>query len=80
MVVDLFGPPSFEIAKEYNIPAYIFCTVSAMTLVSFFHYPLLDQMYACEYRDLPEPVRLPGCVPVHGADLPQTRKTRRIDT
>ncbi|KAK9079754.1 hypothetical protein SSX86_001427 [Deinandra increscens subsp. villosa] len=69
LVVDVFGPLSFEIAKEFHIPAYLFCTVSAMTLVSFFQIPILDQKYACEYKDLPEPVRLPGCVPVRGSDM-----------
>ncbi|KVH89992.1 UDP-glucuronosyl/UDP-glucosyltransferase [Cynara cardunculus var. scolymus] len=33
LVVDVFGPPSFEIAKEFDISAYIFSTVSAMALV-----------------------------------------------
>ncbi|KAD4384764.1 hypothetical protein E3N88_24932 [Mikania micrantha] len=63
LVVDIFGPPSFELAKEFNIPAYMFCTFSAMTLVCTFQTPIIDQMYACEYKDLPEPVRLPGCLP-----------------
>ncbi|KAG5538692.1 hypothetical protein RHGRI_019303 [Rhododendron griersonianum] len=31
---------------------------------------LLDKMFTCEYKDLPEPLKLPGCVPVHGMDLP----------
>lgn len=71
LVVDIFGPPSFEIAKEFDISAYIFSTVSAMTLVTIFHVPLLDETLACEYRDLPEPLRFPGCVPVQGTDLPE---------
>ncbi|GAY55501.1 hypothetical protein CUMW_164690 [Citrus unshiu] len=25
--------------------------------------------FSCEYRDMPEPVQLPGCVPVHGRDF-----------
>ncbi|KAK4551257.1 hypothetical protein RGQ29_032433 [Quercus rubra] len=29
----------------------------------------LDETVSCEYRDLPEPVKLPGCVPIHGRDL-----------
>ncbi|CAL4955860.1 unnamed protein product [Urochloa decumbens] len=29
----------------------------------------LDRTTTCEFRDLPEPVRLPGCVPLRGADL-----------
>ncbi|KAJ0770164.1 putative hydroquinone glucosyltransferase [Helianthus annuus] len=79
LVVDLFGPPSFEIAKEFNIPAYLFCTVSAMSLVSIFHIPIFDQTYDCEYRDLPEPVRLPGCVPVHGANMPEPLQDKKND-
>ncbi|KVH89994.1 hydroquinone glucosyltransferase-like [Cynara cardunculus var. scolymus] len=72
LVVDIFGPPSFEIAKEFDISAYIFSTVSAMTLVTIFHVPLLDQMYAYEYRDLTEPLRFPGCVPIPRTDAPES--------
>ncbi|KAG5538697.1 hypothetical protein RHGRI_019308 [Rhododendron griersonianum] len=40
-----------------------------MTLAFCFHLPKLDKMVACEYRDLPEPVKLPGCMPVYGRDF-----------
>ncbi|KAK7845196.1 hydroquinone glucosyltransferase [Quercus suber] len=40
-----------------------------MALLSVFYLPELDQKFSCEYRDLPEPVKLPGCVPLHGSDL-----------
>jgi len=29
----------------------------------------LDRETSCEYRDLPEPIQIPGCVPIHGWDL-----------
>ncbi|GKB63078.1 hydroquinone glucosyltransferase-like protein [Tanacetum coccineum] len=77
LIVDVFGGPSFEIIKDFNIPAYIFCTVSAMTLISIFHIPNLDKMYACEFRDIPEPIRLPGCVPVHGSDMPEPLQDKK---
>ncbi|GJY44429.1 hydroquinone glucosyltransferase-like protein [Tanacetum coccineum] len=77
LVVDLFGPPSFEIIKDFNIPAYIFCTVSAMSLVSIFHTPILDKMYACELRDILEPIKLPGCVPFQGSDLPEPLQDKK---
>nr|GFC07014.1 hydroquinone glucosyltransferase-like [Tanacetum cinerariifolium] len=77
LIVDVFGGPSFEIIKDFNIPAYIFCTVSAMTLISIFHIPNLDKMYACEFRDIPEPIRLPRCVPVHGSDMPEPLQDKK---
>ncbi|KAI3687453.1 hypothetical protein L1987_81149 [Smallanthus sonchifolius] len=80
LVVDVFGPFSFEIAREFNIPAYMFCTVSAMTLVATFQTPILDQMYACEYKDFPEPVRLPGCVPVQGTDMGDSVQDKKNET
>jgi hydroquinone glucosyltransferase len=69
LVVDLFGTEAFDVAKEFGISTYIFFPSTAMTLSLIFYLPELDETYSCEYRDLPEPVKLPGCVPVHGADL-----------
>ncbi|KAJ9555829.1 hypothetical protein OSB04_010443 [Centaurea solstitialis] len=66
LVVDIFGPPSFEIAKEFHISPYIFSTVSAMALVSIFQIPLLYEMFAGGLR---EPVTFPGCVPVQPTDF-----------
>ncbi|PWA87820.1 UDP-glucuronosyl/UDP-glucosyltransferase [Artemisia annua] len=77
LVVDLFGTPSFETIKDFDIPAYIFCTVSAMSLVSIFQTPILDKMYACELRDILEPVTLPGCVPVHGSDMSEPLQDKK---
>ncbi|XP_043694288.1 UDP-glycosyltransferase 72B1-like [Telopea speciosissima] len=50
---------------------------STTTLFSFYlHLPTLDETYSCEYRDLPEPVRLPDCVPLHGRDFPDAAQDR----
>ncbi|KAJ9555832.1 hypothetical protein OSB04_010446 [Centaurea solstitialis] len=67
LVVDIFGYPSFEIAKEFDISPYIFSTVSAMSLVGIFHGPPLDQMFKCNST---EPITFPGCVPFQPTDLP----------
>ncbi|KAF3964992.1 hypothetical protein ACB098_01G143400 [Castanea mollissima] len=69
LVVDLFGTEAFDVAKEFGVLSYIFFPTTAMALLSVFYLPELDQKFSCEYRDLPEPVKLPGCVPVHGSDL-----------
>ncbi|XP_043695961.1 hydroquinone glucosyltransferase-like [Telopea speciosissima] len=76
LVVDLFGVEAFDVAKEFKIPSYIFFP-STTTLFSFcLHLPTLDETYSCEYIDLPEPVRLPGCVPLHGRDFPDPAQDR----
>ena len=38
--------------------------------------PELARPTTCECRDLPEPVLLPGCVPLHGADLLEPLQNR----
>ncbi|KAM0912698.1 hypothetical protein ACQ4PT_012661 [Festuca glaucescens] len=40
-----------------------------MALASLLYLPEQDRTTTCEYRDLPEAVLLPGCVPLRGADL-----------
>jgi hydroquinone glucosyltransferase len=45
----------------------------------YFHLPELDEMFSCEYRDLPEPVKLPGCVPVHGSDFTDSVQDRKAE-
>ncbi|KAF7137630.1 hypothetical protein RHSIM_Rhsim07G0033700 [Rhododendron simsii] len=69
LVVDLFGLDAFDVAEEIGVAPYIFSISTATSFLFWFHMPKLDKMFTCEYRDLPEPVKLPGCVPVHGRDL-----------
>ncbi|XP_047339185.1 hydroquinone glucosyltransferase-like [Impatiens glandulifera] len=68
-LTDIFGFASLEIAKELNISPYIFCPSTAMTLCVLLYLPTLDKEVKCEYKDLIEPVRIPGCIPIHGRDL-----------
>ncbi|PON70228.1 UDP-glucuronosyl/UDP-glucosyltransferase [Trema orientale] len=69
LVVDDFGTDAFDIAKELDISTYIFFTSSAMMLFFSLGLPQLDERVSGEYRDMAEPVRIPGCVPIHGRDL-----------
>ena len=69
LVVDLFGTDAFQIAREMNVSPYVFYPSTAMALSLFFYLPKLDRAVSCEYRDLPEPVQIPGCIPIHGRDL-----------
>jgi hydroquinone glucosyltransferase len=62
-------PAALAVAKELGVPRYVFFTSSLTTLASLLYTPERARTTTCECRDLPEPVILPGCVPLHGADL-----------
>lgn len=77
LVVDIFGSAAFDVANEFGVPAYIFFTTTAMLLSFLFHLPELDVKFSCEYRDMPEPVQFPGCVPIHGRDFTEPVQERK---
>ncbi|XVF73050.1 hypothetical protein PTKIN_Ptkin12aG0170400 [Pterospermum kingtungense] len=79
LVADLFGTDAFDVAKEFNVSPYIFFPSTAMTLSLFLYLPELDQTVSCEYRDMPEPVRIPGCSPIHGKELLDPTQDRKND-
>ncbi|KAK3042848.1 hypothetical protein RJ639_001121 [Escallonia herrerae] len=69
LVVDPFSIDAFDVAKKLHVSPYLFFTSSAMCLSFSLSLPKLDEEVSCEFRDLPEPVEIPGSVPVHGRDL-----------
>ncbi|MCH89973.1 UDP-glycosyltransferase, partial [Trifolium medium] len=69
LVVDILAAKALYFAKELNILSYIYSPVAATTLSLSFYLPKLDEETLCEYKDLPKPIKLPGCVPLHGRDL-----------
>ncbi|GLU00784.1 hypothetical protein SLE2022_181290 [Rubroshorea leprosula] len=79
LVVDLFGTDAFDVAREFNVSPYIFFTSTAMALSLFFYLPELDEKVSGEYRDLPEPVKIPGCVPIAGKELLDPVQDRKND-
>lgn len=79
LVVDLFGTDVFEVATEFSISPYIFYPSTAMVLSLFLYLPKLDAAVSCEYRDLPEPVNIPGCIPIQGRDLLDPIQDRKND-
>ncbi|KAM4123199.1 hypothetical protein ACB094_01G142200 [Castanea mollissima] len=44
---------------------------------SIFYIPELDQNFSCEYRDLPERLKLPRCVRIHGSDFSNPKQYRK---
>ncbi|KAF3439890.1 hypothetical protein FNV43_RR18168 [Rhamnella rubrinervis] len=79
LVVDLFGTDAFDVAKEFNLSPYMFYPSTAMALSLFIYLPKLDETVSCEYRELPEPVRIPGCVPIPGKELLDPVQERQND-
>ncbi|EXC02932.1 Hydroquinone glucosyltransferase [Morus notabilis] len=77
LVVDMFCLDAFDVAKEFNVLPYMFTFYNALVLSLAFHLPKLDETTTCEYKDLPKPVKLPGCVPVHGRDLGDPAQDRK---
>ncbi|TKY66290.1 Hydroquinone glucosyltransferase [Spatholobus suberectus] len=76
LVADVFGFQVLEFAKEFNALSYIYFPGSAMTLSLLLHQPKLDEEVSGEYKDLKEPIKLPGCVPLLGVDLPAPTQNR----
>lgn len=79
LVVDLFGTDAFDVANEFKLPPYIFFPSTATALSFFSYLPKLHETVACEFRDLPGPIRVPGCVPIHGRDLLDPAQDRKND-
>ncbi|CAL5195009.1 unnamed protein product [Lathyrus oleraceus] len=79
VLVDLFGTDAFDVADEFNVPKYIFFPSTTMSLSLFLYLPRLDQEVHSEYRELTEPLKIPGCIPVHGKDLLDPLQDRKND-
>jgi len=69
LVVDSLSAEALDLAMDFNMLSYIYFPAAATTLSLHLYLPKLDEETSCEYRDLLEPVQVPGCVPLHGHDL-----------
>ncbi|XP_047152305.1 hydroquinone glucosyltransferase-like [Vigna umbellata] len=76
LVVDVFAYKAVEFAKEFNALSYFYFPSSAMTLSLLAHAPKLDEEVSGEFKDLSEPIKFPGCVPIMGVDLPDPSQSR----
>ncbi|XP_020204998.1 UDP-glycosyltransferase 72B1, partial [Cajanus cajan] len=76
LVVDLFAFQALEFAKEFKALSYFYFPSSALVLSLLLHALKMDEEVSGEYADLTEPIKLPGCVPVMGVDLPDPVQNR----
>ncbi|KAK7293348.1 hypothetical protein RJT34_16211 [Clitoria ternatea] len=70
LIADPFANEALEIAKEFNLPSYIYFPTSAMTVSLLLHLPTLHMKVSCDFKELKEAVQIPGCIPIQGDDLP----------
>ncbi|XP_028787264.1 UDP-glycosyltransferase 72B1-like [Neltuma alba] len=79
MVVDMFSTDAIDLAKELKLKSYVFFP-SPTTFLSFLlHFPELDEdheMVPTGFRDLSQPLKLPGCISFQGKDLPEPFQER----
>ncbi|KAF8700154.1 hypothetical protein HU200_034524 [Digitaria exilis] len=69
-VADLFGADSFDAAAAAGVRRkYLFFPTNLHVLTLILHLPELDVTVPGEFRHLPDPVRLPGCVAIPGPDI-----------
>jgi len=79
MVVDTFAHEALHFARQFNMLSYVYFPSAATTLCTHFYLPTLDRETFCEYRDLPHPITVPGCVPFHGRDLYAQAQDRKSE-
>ncbi|XP_023540105.1 hydroquinone glucosyltransferase-like [Cucurbita pepo subsp. pepo] len=79
LIVDHFSTDAFDAAIEFNVPCYLFFPPSAMNLSFALQMPSLDQIITGEYRDHPELIQIPGCIPIHGKELQEPTQDRSDD-
>ncbi|THG04732.1 hydroquinone glucosyltransferase-like [Camellia sinensis] len=80
LVVDVVGTDAFDVAKVFCLLRYIFIPLCAKPLSLFLHLSKLDETGISNYRDLPEPVKIPGCVPIKGTELLETFQNRNSES
>nr|KYP35366.1 Hydroquinone glucosyltransferase [Cajanus cajan] len=76
IVADYFAYELLPFAKELNILSYIFFPSAATVTSLCLHSSTLHETISCEYKELQEPINIPGCIPIHGRDLPTSFQDR----
>ncbi|KAK4267876.1 hypothetical protein QN277_024601 [Acacia crassicarpa] len=69
LVADTFALEALDIASELNILSYVYCPFSAMAVSLYLYAPKLEKKISLEFRDLRDPIEMPGCVRIQGRDL-----------
>ncbi|KAK2352836.1 hydroquinone glucosyltransferase [Trifolium repens] len=71
LVADPLASQSLEVAKEFNLLCFVYYPVSALTTSLHLYLSTLHEQISCDYIDHTDPIRILGCIPIHGQDLPR---------
>ncbi|KAI9078473.1 hypothetical protein K1719_039569 [Acacia pycnantha] len=80
IVVDTVSTEVLSFAKELNALSFIYFPTAASTLSYCLHFPTLHEEISGEFRDVPTPIQIPGCVPLYGRDLPDPVQNRSSES
>ncbi|KAK4270516.1 hypothetical protein QN277_023545 [Acacia crassicarpa] len=84
IIADVFSVDVLEIAKhQFNLKSYVFFPMAVTTLCFCLKFPELDEdheMVSTGFRDLSQPLKLPGCVAFQGKDLFDTVQERSSES
>ncbi|KAF9620260.1 hypothetical protein IFM89_010995 [Coptis chinensis] len=69
LISDMFSTHAFEIADDFKMAKYLFCTFSATVLAYMMYTPKLAQETNIDSQEIPESLNVPGCKPVLVQDL-----------
>ncbi|XP_054783962.1 hydroquinone glucosyltransferase-like [Prosopis cineraria] len=76
IVTDSFASEVLGFAKELSTLSFLYYPSNASALSFCLYLPTLDEEISGDFRDVPAPIQIPGCVPLHGRDLPDPVENR----
>ncbi|XP_004510128.1 hydroquinone glucosyltransferase-like [Cicer arietinum] len=76
IVADGLITEALPLAKKLNILAYSYFPSTTMLLSLCLYSSKLDKKICSEYKELLEPLEIPGCIPINGSDLPDPMQDR----
>lgn len=68
-VADLFSTDTFSVASQLGLPYYLFFPTNLLALSLILRLPAIDGAAIGNDHHLPDPLRLPGCVPIPRPDI-----------
>ncbi|XP_004233715.1 anthocyanidin 3-O-glucosyltransferase 5 [Solanum lycopersicum] len=69
LIVDIFTTEALSIAKEFDLPNYVYIPTNAWFTALTVYCPVLDKEIEGQYVDHKEPLKIPGCKPVRPEDV-----------
>ncbi|XP_006363138.1 anthocyanidin 3-O-glucosyltransferase 5-like [Solanum tuberosum] len=69
LIVDIFTTEALPIAKEFELPNYVYIPTNAWFTAMTVYCPFLDKEIEGQYVDQKEPLKIPGCKPVRPEDV-----------